>query len=188
MAYTLAHEFVSGISTHLSIPTASDVLACAGQINHILTGRTDLTLATAESCTGGSVAQAITAFAGSSDYFLGGIVSYSNAAKHNILGVSIEILETKGAVSAECAEAMAHGARAALQSSIAVATTGIAGPGGATPRKPIGLVYLAVATETGTTVQEHHFAGDRHVVTLAATHTALQLLVDAIQQYGSPTT
>src|SRR4029079_11423879 len=116
--------------------------------------------ATAESCTGGMVAQRITSIAGSSDYFLGGIVSYSNAAKQDLLGVPASVLQSVGAVSEECARAMADGARRAFHAKLAVSTTGIAGPGGASERKPVGLVYLAVAGPDGTSCEEHHFGGD----------------------------
>jgi len=141
-----------------------------------------LTVAAAESCSGGEVAHRITAVAGSSAYFLGSIVAYANAAKHALLGVPEELLATRGAVSAECAAAMAEGARRAFGADLAVATTGIAGPGGATPRKPVGLVYVALATPTGTTVEEHRFPGDRRAVVDAAAEAALRLLVRGVEQ------
>lgn len=144
-------------------------------------GQGAMTLATAESCTGGNVAARITSIAGSSDYFLGGIVSYSNDAKANLLGVSRETLETRGAVSAECAREMAEGARRALGADLAVSTTGIAGPGGATERKPVGLVYIAVAGPDGTRSEEFHFPGGRAVVTDAATEAALLMLFRAVE-------
>jgi PncC family amidohydrolase len=150
------------------------------RINVLLRDRTDVTIAAAESCTGGSVARAITAWPGSSNYFLGSIVSYVNTAKHELLGVSTEILETRGAVSAECARAMANGARAAFHTDIAVSTTGIAGPGGATARKPVGLVYIGIADEHETIAQKHHFSGNRSDVIAAATRTALDVLLERI--------
>ena len=140
-----------------------------------------LTVATAESCTGGNVAARITANAGSSDYFLGGIVAYSNQAKATLLQVSEQTLETRGAVSAECAREMATGARRAFGSDVAVATTGIAGPGGATARKPVGLVYIALAAGDDVGAEEFHFPGDRATVTDAATEAALLMLLRGIE-------
>jgi len=147
------------------------------------------TVATAESCTGGGVAHRITAIAGSSAYFLGGIVSYANSAKATLLGVPQAILDNPGAVSEACAGAMAEGARRAFGADIAVATTGIAGPGGGTARKPAGLVFIAASGPAGTVVTEHHFPGDRHAVMASATTAALELLVqtiEAIPQTRSP--
>lgn len=158
----------------------------ATRISHLLLapegGTSPLSIATAESCTGGSVAASLTSIAGSSDYVMGGIVSYSNAAKANLLGVSQEILETRGAVSPECARAMATGARLALGADFAVSTTGIAGPGGGTARKPVGLVYIAVADREGARAVEHHFSGDRGAVTKAATEAALAMLLECIER------
>lgn len=162
-----------------------DVPSLAARINHLLVApegeKSPLTIATAESCTGGGVAAALTSLAGSSDYVMGGIVSYSNAAKANLLGVSQAILDTRGAVSEECARAMAEGARRALGTDVAVSTTGIAGPGGGTARKPVGLVYVAVADDDGVTAVGHQFAGDRRAVTSAATQAALDMLLERIE-------
>ena len=107
------------------------------------------TLAVAESCTGGLVAQRITALAGVSECFPGGVVTYSNDAKQNLLGVPAELLERHGAVSQEVAEAMATGVRDRLGADFGLAITGIAGPTGAVPGKPVGLVYLGLATGAG---------------------------------------
>ncbi|MCC6313112.1 MAG: nicotinamide-nucleotide amidohydrolase family protein [Thermomicrobiales bacterium] len=139
------------------------------------------TVSTAESCTGGGVAQRITSVAGSSDYFLGGIVAYGNTAKHALLNVPQEILDSVGAVSSECALAMADGARRAFGSDWAVSTTGIAGPAGATERKPVGLVYIAVAGPNGAVSEERHFPGNRAAVTEAASEAALALLVQRME-------
>ena len=103
----------------------------------------NLTLATAESCTAGNVAAAITAVAGTSHFFTGGIIAYSNEVKENLLGVSHETLETYGAVSEETVIEMVKGAMKALKTDCAVATSGIAGPGGGTPEKPVGTVWIA---------------------------------------------
>jgi PncC family amidohydrolase len=139
-----------------------------------LRGR-NLTIATAESCTGGALAAAITAIPGASDYFPGGVVSYSAAAKAALLGVSPAIIDGDGVVSEACALAMARGARRACGSDLALATTGIAGPGGAEPGKPVGLVYIALAWDAGATCRRMIFAGDRSAVITSATEVALDL-------------
>jgi len=163
---------------------ANDALMPEVKINELLAvpdgDRRSMMLATAESCTGGGVAARITSIAGSSDYFLGGIVAYSNAAKAKLLGVSHETLDTRGAVSAECAREMADGARRTFGVDLAVSTTGIAGPGGATSRKPVGLVYIALATPEGIQSEEFHFSGSRAVVTSAATEAALLMLLRGV--------
>lgn len=151
-------------------------------LNRLLMPGSAITVAVAESCTGGAVTARIVSIAGSSNYLLGGIIAYSNDAKHRLLGVPEEILANPGAVSAECATAMAEGARRAFGADIAVSTTGIAGPGGATRRKPVGLVYLGLATPTGSHVDEHHFAGDRAAVIAAVTEAALQLLLRSVRE------
>jgi PncC family amidohydrolase len=140
------------------------------------------TVATAESLTGGNVSARITAISGSSSYFLGGIVAYSNAAKASLLGVSEGTLATPGAVSAECAGEMAEGARRAFGADLGVATTGIAGPGGATERKPVGLVYVALAGPDGVTAEEFHFPGGRAVVTDVSTEAALLMLLRGLER------
>jgi PncC family amidohydrolase len=141
-----------------------------------------LQIAVAESCTGGEVAHRITSVAGSSAYFQGGIVSYSNSAKHSLLGVPQAILDNPGAVSEACARAMAEGARRVFGADIAVATTGIAGPGGGTARKPVGLVYIAATGPNGTVVNEHQFSGDREAVMSAAATAAMELLVETVER------
>lgn len=139
-----------------------------------------LTLVTAESLTGGGLAAALTSVSGSSAYFLGGVVAYSNQLKAELLGVPLEILAEHGAVSEECARAMAEGIRRKLGAKVAVATTGIAGPTGATPSKPVGLVWLAVATDKGVTALGKNFDGDRETVTRSSINEALALLLTAI--------
>ena len=136
-----------------------------------------LTCATAESCTGGGVGYAITGVAGSSAVFWGGIISYDNSVKRDILGVPAEVLETKGAVSSECAAAMAEGARRHLKTDLAVSITGIAGPGGGSPEKPVGLVWFGLASKAGTTAEKKIFPGDREAVRTAAIEYALTLLL-----------
>jgi PncC family amidohydrolase len=141
-----------------------------------------LQLATAESCTGGNVVARLTSVSGSSVYVQGGVTTYSNQAKRQLLGVPLEILSSVGAVSPECALAMAEGALRMYGADIAVSTTGIAGPTGATARKPVGLVYIALATTTETSVEEHRFTGDRLAVTRAATERALELLLTGVER------
>ncbi len=142
--------------------------------------RRGLTLATAESCTGGMVAAALTSVAGSSDVVERGFVAYSNAAKSELLGVPTGLIEAMGAVSSEVAEAMAQGALARSHADLAVAVTGIAGPGGGSKDKPVGLVFLAFARRGGTALVERHlFGGDRGAVRDASVRRALELLRDA---------
>ena len=141
-----------------------------------------LTLATAESCTGGAIAAALTAVPGSSDYFRGGVVPYSLEAKEALLGVPRRLLEEMGAVSEECALALAEGARRALGADLAVATTGIAGPGGAEPGKPVGLVFIALADGAGALCTRTVFAGDRAAIIAAATREALTLVLARLQE------
>lgn len=119
------------------------------------------TLAVAESCTGGLLGGRITSVAGSSEVFLGGIISYSNEAKVSLLGVSADLLATDGAVSGPVAEAMARGARERLRADLGVAITGIAGPGGGTAEKPVGLVYLGLADRGGAQSERHLLIGSR---------------------------
>ena len=138
-----------------------------------------VSLATAESCTGGQIAARITSVPGSSAVFLGGVVSYANAVKRDVLGVSAAILDGVGAVSAECAGAMAVGVRERVKADVAVSVTGIAGPDGGTPQKPVGLVYLGVASAAGVSVERHLFSGDRQAVRQQAADRALTLLLEA---------
>jgi nicotinamide-nucleotide amidase len=138
-------------------------------------------LCTAESCTGGLIAAACTSLAGSSDWFDRGMVSYSNAAKTELLGVPEELIATHGAVSAEVARAMADGALARSAANIAVAVTGIAGPGGATPGKPVGTVWVAVATRGRHAVATLlHLDGDRSDVRAQTALFALRALNAAV--------
>lgn len=135
-----------------------------------------LTLATAESCTGGLLSGQLTKIAGASDVFRGSVVSYSNDAKETLLGVATETLADHGAVSAEVAAETAEGARKAFDADIAIAVTGIAGPSGGTEAKPVGLVYLCVAGPGGRLAEEHCFPGDRAIVRRFAVGAGLQLL------------
>jgi len=134
------------------------------------------TMVSAESCTGGSIAQFITSNAGSSAYFKGGIVAYSNEVKQNILGVRSELIEQHGAVSQEVAEAMAMGVQKVLNADYAVATTGIAGPDGGSEEKPVGTVWIAVAGATGVISKKYVFKHNRERNIIRSTHTALNML------------
>jgi nicotinamide-nucleotide amidase len=135
-----------------------------------------LTVATAESCTGGLVAARLTSVPGSSDVFLGGVVAYADAVKAADLGVPAEVLRRHGAVSREAAAAMAQGARKQLGAELAVAVTGIAGPGGGSPEKPVGLVYLHAEGAMGERAEEFVSPGDRETVRARATVAALHIL------------
>jgi nicotinamide-nucleotide amidase len=141
-----------------------------------------LTLGTVESATGGLIAHLITNFPGSSDVFRGSIVSYSNDIKTNLAGVQKTTLEKYGAVSSQVAAEMAAGGRKALGVDICVADTGIAGPGGATPGKPVGLFYLGLSTKEGTVIQKHLFTGSRDENKQQAAQTALNLVRDYLKK------
>lgn len=137
-----------------------------------------LLLATAESCTGGLIAATLTAVSGSSDVVDRGFVTYSNAAKTGMLGVPANMIDTRGAVSEEVARAMAEGALAHSDAHVSVAVTGVAGPTGGTPEKPVGLVHLAAARRGGATVHERRiFDGDRDAVREQTVAVALDLLL-----------
>jgi len=140
-----------------------------------------LRIATAESCTGGMIAAALTDIAGSSEAFERGFVTYSNEAKQELLGVPRETIAVHGAVSAETAAAMARGALAHSHADVAVSVTGVAGPGGGSAEKPVGLVWFGLARKNGPVATEHEiFAGDRTAIRRAAVERALSLLDRAI--------
>jgi len=166
------------------VAVAGDSLvALAERLQGICLGR-GLTLAVAESCTGGLVSDALTDVPGSSGYFLGAIVSYSDEAKERQLGVPAEVIAAHGAVSAQVARAMAEGARAAFGSGIAASVTGIAGPDGGSEAKPVGLTYVGVADDLGVDVRRFVWTGDRAENKQASAEAVLQLLVERV---GSPT-
>ena len=147
-----------------------------------LRGR-EATVGTAESCTGGLLGGRLTELPGSSDYVVGGLIVYSNAAKHALLGVPNELLETHGAVSAPVAQSMAEGARKALATDYAISVTGIAGPDGGTPDKPVGLVFIGCAAAAGETlVRRHEFPGDRATVRAWSVAAALHLLRQSLER------
>ena len=139
--------------------------------------RTSRTLATAESCSGGLIGALLTEIPGASDVFTHGFITYANEAKHGMLGVSNALIAQHGAVSAEVALAMAEGALKTAKVNLAVSVTGVAGPGGATASKPVGLVHIAVADSTKPAVSRaYHFSGDRSAIRLQAVKAALDML------------
>ncbi len=140
----------------------------------------NLTLATAESCTGGGLSHLLTAIPGASAFFIGGIIAYQNNIKVDFLGVPQGTLADYGAVSSQTAVAMAEACRSRFKTDIAVSITGIAGPSGGSPEKPVGLVYLAIAVSRRTRVAEHRFPGDREQVRDQAIAAALKLILEAI--------
>jgi nicotinamide-nucleotide amidase len=149
-------------------------------VGNLLRAR-NATVAVAESCTGGLLGARFTSIPGSSQYFVGGFITYSNELKREMLGVSTETLESFGAVSAETAQAMAVGARERTGSTYAVSITGVAGPDGGTEEKPVGLVYMAIAGPEGPVVTHRQFIGDRERIRVFTTQAALDLLRRRLQ-------
>ncbi len=140
---------------------------------------------TAESCTGGLIAHRITNMAGSSGFMLGGVVAYANRIKENLLKVRVETLQSFGAVSPQTAEEMAVGALALFDADVAVSVTGIAGPGGGSAEKPVGLVYSAVALKNGTMrVERNLWTGDREVIKQQTATRALALALEVLRDCG----
>ena len=139
------------------------------------------TLATAESCTGGLIADRITNIPGSSDYFVGGVVAYANSVKIHSLGVAGETIERCGAVSRETVLEMARGARAALRADIAVSVSGIAGPGGGQPGKPVGTVWIGLAVVEGAWARVFCWGGDRVQNKGYSAEAALQMVLDYLE-------
>ena len=139
--------------------------------------RSGSTVALAESCTGGMVASTLTAIPGSSAYFLGAVVSYADEAKRRLLDVDADLLAAHGAVSAQVGRAMAEGARRRFDATLAGAVTGIAGPGGGTAEKPVGLTYIVVADEAGVDVRRIVWPGDRDATRRASTEALIGMLL-----------
>ena len=144
----------------------------------VLSALVGKTLVTAESLTGGGIGAALTAVSGSSAVYKGGIISYTNWVKHNLLGVDNGLLDQFGAVSAPVAESMAIGARNALEADVAVSVTGLAGPGGDDYGNPVGRVYIGYADESRTLHREFTFSGDREAVRRQAAEEALKLILE----------
>ena len=140
-------------------------------------------LAVAESCTGGLIAKTLTDVAGSSEWFERGLVTYSNRSKQDLLGIGPDLLAQAGAVSRECAEAMARGLLVMTPADWGLAVTGIAGPGGGSPEKPVGLVWFGWAHRHGAVaVESRQFGGTREAIRLAATEAALQGLLERLRR------
>jgi PncC family amidohydrolase len=139
-------------------------------------------LALAESCTGGLIADLITDVPGSSDYFIGGVVAYAYSAKADLLGVSWETLNTVGAVSRETVIEMARGARQALGADVAISVSGIAGPGGGTPDKPVGTTWVGLSAPNYDDARMFVWNGDRKQNKSSSAHAALQMLLQFLQQ------
>ena len=140
-----------------------------------------LTLSTAESCTGGGIASVITSISGSSEYFKGGIVAYANEVKTALLGVSETTLEKHGAVSEETVQEMAKGAMKSMKTSCAIATSGIAGPGGGTPTKPVGTIWIAVACNNKIVTKKLQGDNGREKNTKNSIEKALSLLIEHLK-------
>jgi PncC family amidohydrolase len=153
----------------------------AQQIGAMLRSR-QLTLAVAESCTGGLLGDHITDVPGSSDYFLGGVLAYSNQVKQGVLGVRVETLETHGAVSPQCAAEMAQGVRRLLGSDVALSVTGIAGPGGGSDAKPVGLTYIHLSAAGYERSLRSVWPGDRRGNKVDTALAALRLLLDYLEE------
>lgn len=179
---TLIDEATSKIRRHLDGHILSTGDRTIGEITLDTFRELKLTLATAESCTGGNIAHTITAVPGSSEYFKGSVVAYSNEVKRNLLGVKAETLDSLGAVSEQVAAQMAEGAAKALSTDCAIATSGIAGPGGAVAGKPVGTVCIAVKTPKSTITTTRHFPGTRDRVIDRATTEGLIMLLLALCQ------
>ncbi len=150
------------------------------QVGEILQAQ-KLKLVLAESCTGGLLGSRITDVPGSSEYFLGGVVAYAYEAKVELLGVSWDTLNTKGAVSRETVLEMAQGVRDRMKADIAVSVSGIAGPGGGTPEKPVGTTWIGLVASDGERAELFHFSGNRETNKTSAVEAALQLLLDYLR-------
>lgn len=168
----------------LSEPDDGQALARLAMRLHELATDRGVTIGTAESCTGGLVGHAITAIPGSSAYYVGGVVSYADRVKVDLLGVPAAVLTRHGAVSSQVALAMAEGARAVLGCELAVAVTGVAGPDGGTDAKPVGLTYVATAGATGREVRRQVWSGDRTANKIQSAELAMEMLVAALASPG----
>lgn len=167
----------AGVPADVDAPALADLAARLAERCVVL----GLRVATVESCTGGLVGHVITEVPGSSTYYVGGFVTYSDELKRETVGVPHDVLAAHGAVSAQVAMAMASGGRARTGADFAVAVTGIAGPDGGSPSKPVGLTYVAVADAIGVAVRRHLWTGDRSENKRRSAAAALDLLLDRIQ-------
>ncbi len=187
---TEAVALLDGLSPQLEKALGKHVFSTTGESLEEVVGNLlrshQATVAVAESCTGGLLAQRITGVPGSSSYFWGGVVCYDNAAKSQFVGVPAELIETHGAVSAPVAQALAEGIRQRAVTTLGVGITGIAGPGGATGEKPVGLVYVALAQPRGTQVLERRFPGERETVRWQAAQAGLEMIRRALMRPADP--
>ena len=191
VAFAVLFTVSSGIDylwrwRHLVVPrdAGSPVDSAARELGGVFK-ESGLTLALAESCTGGLLAAMLTDLPGSSAYFVGGVVAYSDSAKEKLLGVSSSLLAEHGAVSAEVAEAMAEGARSRFGADVAASVTGIAGPDADGTTKPLGLTYVAVATPSRTSSREFRFTGDRWANRRQGAGEAIKMLIGAARSVAS---
>jgi PncC family amidohydrolase len=152
-----------------------ELIELAARVGELLKGK-GWTLGTAESCTGGLIGHLLTEIPGSSAYFRGGIVAYANEVKRDLLGVPQELLTAHGAASCQVAGAMARGVRELLHTDLGIAVTGIAGPTGWTPKKPVGTVYIGLSSPMGNQVEHHVWNADRQGNKLLSAEAALALL------------
>jgi PncC family amidohydrolase len=159
----------------------NELITLSNQVGDILNER-NLTIATAESCTGGLLSHILTSVSGSSGYFTGGIVAYSNRIKEEFLGVSESTIIGYGAVSEQTAREMASGISERFTTNIGLSTTGIAGPTGGTPEKPVGLVWMGVHFNNETLAFQNHFKGDRDFVKISSVKEILTKLLDSLRK------
>jgi nicotinamide-nucleotide amidase len=175
-----AELLLDGLSGQLEERLGDSVFAFRGETMEEVVGLrlavSGFTIAVAESCTGGLIAHRLTEVAGSSNYFMEGVVTYSNEAKTRLLGVPEELIEKHGAVSAEVAEAMAEGVKRRAATDFGLAVTGVAGPGGGAEEKPVGLVYVSLSDDAHTEHRRLMLPGDRHLIRWRASQAALDLL------------
>jgi len=175
-----AEKLLDEMSERMALALGEYLYSAHGETLEEVVARTLIenraTIAAAESCTGGMVAERLTNVPGSSAYFVGGVVCYSNEMKTSFAGVAPELIESKGAVSSEVALALADGIRKRTGATLGVGVTGIAGPGGGTPEKPVGLVYIGIADERGAREKAFRFLGDRDQIRQRATQAALDMV------------
>lgn len=161
-----------------------DIIEMAGKVIAAAKGK-NILISSAESCTGGLVSAALTSISGSSDVFERGFVTYSNQAKHQAIGVSVDLLGMYGAVSKEVAKAMAEGVLNHSLAHLSIAVTGIAGPTGGTKEKPVGLVHIASRCMKNPTLhEEHHFKGNREKIRIESVRASLRLLLKQIDAFS----
>jgi nicotinamide-nucleotide amidase len=184
---TAAQQMIAPLEAEIRRRLGDHVYGADDETLEVIVGRMlremGWTLAAAESCTGGLIGHRLTNVPGSSDYLLASLVTYSNDAKMQFLAVPEEVLRRHGAVSAETAKAMAEGVRRACAADVGISVTGIAGPTGATPAKPIGLTYVGVADPAGVSTEEHRLRGDRVMVKERAAQAALYLLYCRLREH-----